>query len=105
MITDPDGASEIGVPEMVRAGPPGVSVEPATTMAEGPIMESVWLPIISGEEAEVPACGMEMVELPTMTAPDGSREIGVPKMVTAGPPAVIVEPATTMAEGPAAERV
>lgn len=46
-----------------------------------------------------------MVELPTIIAPDGPNEIGVPERVRSGPPGVSVEPAKTMAEGPATESV
>ena len=100
MITsEADGASEMGVPAMVTAGPPGNSVrEPRTKAAFelAVITDPPTVIIASGFSGSV-AIGVRLiVEDPRINAvAAGAKDTIVPEMVAAGPPGMIVwEPMT-----------
>lgn len=90
----PEGRREIGVPDIVRAGAPGVIVRPLMIRSEiGPrvnVKPSI-VRIYPGDVADSPQGGIGITELPTARAvPEGMREIGVLKIVRAEPPGVSV---------------
>ena len=80
----PDGISEIGVPEIVTAAPPGDSVVPATEKPAGFAVKA-WVPTVK-------MSGRWKVLVP-MTSPEAPRDTGVPDIVTAAPPGESVAPA------------
>ena len=97
-ITSPEGPSEMGVPDMVIAGPFAVRI---LSSIMRPLLLLVKVsPLIMrvlgvGEETCV---GSGMVEVPiTMLEP--AREIGVPETVIPGAPGIRVWPDTTTPDG------
>ncbi len=96
-IITPEGPKDIGVPEIVAAGAPSVSVVPPIAIA-APLAVKVWPPRTKVDEG--PWVGRGMVELPS-TRPEGPRDMTVPDIVMAGAPCDIVCPAisTLLAKG------
>lgn len=81
-MTRPDGPSEIGVPEMVMAGPFTERVDPAMVKAVGLAVNGVPATVkIDCKDGDVRG----IVLLPMIRA-EGPSETGVPAIVTAGPP-------------------
>lgn len=95
----PEGRSEIGIPDTVIAGAPGMIVWPLRIRSELGPRVTVKAPIVKVSGAGVAAVGTGNVELPTaITIPEGRREMGVPEIIRAGPPGVIVCPLSTRLE-------
>ncbi|KAL9582475.1 MAG: hypothetical protein Q9203_005477 [Teloschistes exilis] len=84
-----EGRSEIGVPEIVRAGAPGVIVWPLRMRSELGPRVNVKPSMVRRSDDRVAAAGVGIgnVALPIATAvPEGRSEIGVPEIVRAGAP-------------------
>lgn len=90
-----EGSRLIGVPDMVMAGAPGVIVWPFTTYCEALSGVMTSLPKVNDGKADGSGSlsGTVWVPITTFFA-EGARLIGVPDMVTAGAPGVIVWPLT-----------
>ncbi len=87
------------VPSTVMAGPPAERTVPAMGKADG-LGVKVWpATVYTLLEGGSDRLGRSIVELPITRAPDGSRLMRVPSILTAGPPAETVVPATGNAEG------
>ena len=98
-MTRPDGPREIGVPEMVMAGPSRERDVPAMEKPVG-FAVNVVPPTVKTDWTGVDWSGSQMVLLP-MTSAVGPRDIGVPDTVIADPPVVsVVEPIMTAPVGP-----
>lgn len=108
-----EGAREMGVPEIVIAGPPGMIVWLFMTNAvevEDGMGERMRLGVIvmgaafgvrvccCGEAGNVVGNGLVLEPIMIAVA-DGARDIGVPEMVIAGPPGTIVWLFMMKAEG------
>ena len=93
-ITSPEGPSEMAVPEIVMAGPPGKTEVPATLNPVG-LAVKTWPPTVKTALVDD---GRDIVLVP-MTRPEGPSKTGVPEMVMPGPPFTIVVPAMEMAVG------
>lgn len=97
----PDGCRLMNVPAIITPGSPAEIVVPAIAKAEG-LGVKTWSPIVMavgtpGEAAEVASAS---VLLPiTNPAPEDCKLITVPATVIPGPPAEIVVPAISKAEG------
>ena len=89
-MPDADGARLIGVPEIVMAGAPGISVWLSIRYWEA-VLGSIVIPFMVSGGSWV-ALAIRGIVVPPMTMPDadGARLIGVPEIVMAGAPAIIV---------------
>ena len=97
IMRTPEGASEIGVPDIATPGPPSVIVAPARTMTEAN-GATAWVSPSTTDSASCGGrfcCGGRLIlEEPTTSVPDGARETGVPPIVIAGTLGLRVDPAT-----------
>ena len=90
ITNSPPGCSSMGVPEIVTAGPPAVMVVPSMEKAVG-LGVNVSLATVYTDKG--------IVLLPITNSPPGRSSMGVPEIVTPGPPAVTVLPSMEKAVG------
>ena len=84
------GSRSMDVPLIFSPGPPAVMVVPSMEKAVG-LGVNVWPAMVYMDKG--------IVLLPITNFPPGCSRMGVPKMVTPGPPAVMVVPSTEKAVG------
>jgi len=82
-MTTPDGPKETGVPDIVTAGPPGMTDIPAM-LKPFALAVATWPATV--KTGKVGDDAISTVLYPTTRAPDGPSDILVPAMVTGSPP-------------------
>ena len=90
MTNFPPGSRSIEVPLIFSPGPPAVRVVPSIEKAVG-LGVKVWPAMVYTDRG--------IVLLPITSSPSGWRRMGIPEMVTPGPPAVMVVPSMEKAVG------
>lgn len=97
MSNFPDGAKEIGVPEMVIAAPPGRGVEPASSKPVDSAV-NVWPPTVKVFDGNFGVKRL-VLELLMNNTPDGLRDTAVLEIVISVLPGTSLEPASMKPAG------